>query len=363
VLPKIWRVSGVGSAEAVVHRAAALSEDVLFPAAPSTDCADQMPVSHLDALAEAGLYGLYGPVEAGGSGLDQASGLAVIETLARGCLTTAFVWLHHHGALGAVADSTTPGLRESWLEPMCRGTRRAGFAVGGILPGRPGVTARAVDGGWLLDGVLPWVTGWGLVDTVLVAAHGPDGAIVWAFVEPHASATLNWQRLRLVAVNASGTGTVRFVDHFVPAARITGLQPLDEWSGPGGRRPGADGDTAQRSRARGPHYQATISGAMAIGVAGRCCLLLGESRLDEELRRCRAALAEATGNDREALPAARAEASHLAVRAAAALVVATGSRSMLLDQHPQRLVREAAFLLAFGTRPPIPAELTRRLMG
>jgi hypothetical protein len=111
------------------------------------------------------------------------------------------------------------------------------------------------------------------------------------------------------------------------------------------------------------HYQATLSGALALGVAGRCCLLLGETSLDEELARCRTALVEAARFDREALPGARADASHLAVRGAGALVVATGSRSILLDQHPQRLVREAAFLLAFGTRPPIPAELTKRFLG
>ncbi|HEX3826777.1 MAG TPA: acyl-CoA dehydrogenase family protein [Sporichthyaceae bacterium] len=347
----------------MTNTATALSDELLFPTVVATDAADHVPVSHLDALADAGLYGLYGPVEAGGLGFDQPSSLAVIETLARGCLTTTFVWLHQHAAVNAVADSTTPGLREQWLKPMCRGERRAAFTVGGVLPGRPGVVATAVDGGWLLNGVLPWVTGWGLVDIILVAAHGPARSIVWAFVEPQASPTLTWQRLQLAAVNASVTGTVSFLDYFVPAEQVTSVQPLDEWSGPGGRRPGGDAGTVQISRARGVHYQATLSGALALGVAGRCCLLLGETSLDEELARCRTALVEAARFDREALPGARADASHLAVRGAGALVVATGSRSILLDQHPQRLVREAAFLLAFGTRPPIPAELTKRFLG
>jgi hypothetical protein len=41
------------------------------------------------------------------------------------------------------------------------------------------------------------------------------------------------------------------------------------------------------------------------------------------------------------------------------LTVALGSRSILIDQHPQRLAREALFLLVFGSRPPIRAELLR----
>jgi len=355
-----------------VAAAMALSDEILFPTALATDTGDRVPASHLDRLAQAGLYGLFGPVEAGGLGFDQVTGLQVIEALARGCLTTTFVWLHHHAALRAVADSATPGLRTARLESMCRGKWRAGFTVGGILPGRPGLEARAVDGGWLLNGVIPWVTGWGLVDVILVAAMGPDRTIVWALVDPLASPTLTWQRLRLVAVNASVTGAVQLHDHFVPHERVTGIQLLDEWAGPGGRLPGTgtdtgtDTDTGAETGAetgRGRHYQATLAGALALGVAGRCCLLLGEGPLDEELLACRSALTQAAQTERDALPAARAAASHLAVRAAAALVVATGSRSVLLDQHPQRLMREATFLLVFGTRPPIPAELTNRFMA
>ena len=51
----------------------------------------------------------------------------------------------------------------------------------------------------------------------------------------------------------------------------------------------------------------------------------------------------------------------LAMRAATALLVRTGSSGILLDQHAQRLVREAMFLCVFGSRPPIKAGLLARL--
>jgi alkylation response protein AidB-like acyl-CoA dehydrogenase len=82
--------------------------------------------------------------------------------------------------------------------------------------------------------------------------------------------------------------------------------------------------------------------------------LLRPSGLDAELDGCRAALDAATP---EALPAARAAASELAMRAATTLAVASGARSVLRDHHAQRLVREAMFLLVFGSRPPIKAAL------
>ena len=42
-------------------------------------------------------------------------------------------------------------------------------------------------------------------------------------------------------------------------------------------------------------------------------------------------------------------------------MVDAGSRAVLPDHHAQRLVREAAFLLVFGSRPAIRAALLRRL--
>ena len=48
-------------------------------------------------------------------------------------------------------------------------------------------------------------------------------------------------------------------------------------------------------------------------------------------------------------------------RAAGLLVLGHGSRSVLRDQHAQRLAREAMFLLVFGSRPAIRDALFERL--
>jgi hypothetical protein len=51
------------------------------------------------------------------------------------------------------------------------------------------------------------------------------------------------------------------------------------------------------------------------------------------------------------------------MQAAAALVAVQGSRAILVDEHPQRLAREALFLLVFASRPAIKERLSRRLTG
>ena len=63
------------------------------------------------------------------------------------------------------------------------------------------------------------------------------------------------------------------------------------------------------------------------------------------------------------MPAARAAASAFAFKAAGVLVAAAGSRAILTGEHPQRLAREALFLLVFGSRPAIKEQLSASLIA
>jgi alkylation response protein AidB-like acyl-CoA dehydrogenase len=93
---------------AILGLAAQIADEVLFPAAMAVDGADRVPAAHLDLLAARGLYGLAGPPDRGGLGADPVTASRVIETLAGGCLATAFVWLQHHGVVRWPSDHTLP---------------------------------------------------------------------------------------------------------------------------------------------------------------------------------------------------------------------------------------------------------------
>ena len=163
----------------VLAAARGLADDVLFPDAMRVDHLDAVPAAHLDALAAAGLYGAPVPVQAGGLGLDLGATCTVTEELASGCLATTFVWLQHRGlAMTLAADGTPAALRDRWLGPACLGQVRGGIALGGLIPGPPLLRARPAGGGWRLDGEAPWVTGWGLIDLLLVVARGPGDTVV-----------------------------------------------------------------------------------------------------------------------------------------------------------------------------------------
>jgi alkylation response protein AidB-like acyl-CoA dehydrogenase len=320
----------------VAAEAGRIADQILFPSALTTDAADLVPLSNLDALADAGLYGLAGPREAGGVDADFAATCQVIEILAGACLSTAFVWVQHHGAVRAVRFSDTPGLADEWLEPLCRGERRAGLALAGLLPGPPQLRATRAADGWRFTGTSPWVTGWGRIDVVHAAARDQDDTVVWALIDARATDTFHVEPpLDLVAIRSTATVRAHFDDHVVPAERVTGTLPLAE-------------------ARQGEPAVLRVHAALALGVAGRCCALIGPSPLDDELTSRRDTLDGATA---ETMAGARAAASELAVRAAAGLMVTVGSGSLLPDQHAQRLAREALFLLVFGSRPAVRAAL------
>jgi alkylation response protein AidB-like acyl-CoA dehydrogenase len=345
-------MSGMTGA-AAIRRATQIAEKTLFPAAMDVDAAERIPAEHFAALADAGLFGLAGPIEVGGLDADTATFARVIEVMSSGCLATTFVWLQHHSAVRALAASANAAVRGQWLESLCRGVCRAGIAIGGAQAGPPLLRARAVPGGYVLVGSAPWVTGWDMIDVIYTLAREDAGNIVAALLPARVSGTLTAARVPLVAVNASRTVELTFSGHFVPAELITGIVPHAQWL------------ARDASGLRG-------NGSLALGVGGRCCRLLtqladagnrpaaGAAPLAAELAARRAAL---DGADATSMPAARAAASAFAFQAAGVLVAAAGSHAITTSQHPQRLAREALFLLVFGSRPAIKDQLAALMIA
>jgi alkylation response protein AidB-like acyl-CoA dehydrogenase len=140
----------------LVVRARRLATDLLAPEASAVEAAGAVPLSHLDALAAAGLYGLTGPVGTGGAAAEPATVAAVVEELAAGDLATTFVWLQHLGVVGRLAAAGPPQLRSAFLADLCAGRLRAGIALQAALrPGPPAMRVHRDGGELVLDGAVP----------------------------------------------------------------------------------------------------------------------------------------------------------------------------------------------------------------
>lgn len=371
-----------------MEAATRVASDVLFPRAQQTDQALVVPRENLDALADAGLYGLAcpGPSQASGPAMRQ-----IQETLAGACGATYFVWAQHHSPVRMLAATTNDAMRQRWLGRLCRGQALAGVAFAYLRrPGPPAVAAQPSAEGWLVNGTAPFVTSWGLADLFVAVAATSDGRLVWFGLEGRATGSVRPSSpLTLSVLQATATVQLAFDRLVVGDEDVLRVESLTDWL----RRDRLA--TAQPS-------------AAALGLAQRCCDLLAQraqqapqvadaaAALTDELERCRDAsyaLADAlTGSpvplpvdvaspdeteggessQGEAGPAspgdgpgrqagggptpgdqldahldlmvqARAWCLDLAQRAALALVVAVGGRAMARDHPAQRLVREAAF--------------------
>ncbi len=330
-----------------VHRARRLADDLLFPAAVQVDSTGRLPVELLDTLAAQGFYALGGLPEWSPPSIpDAATHAAVIEAFAGGCLAAAFVWRQHVGALGALVRGENARLRTDLGPLLASGELRSGLAIGAATRvGPPSVRARRDRDGWLMTGTAPWFTGWGLVGVMLLAGRDQDDQLVLALVDLDDPA-ISADPMHLLAVQAGNTVTLQISSLSVPDERVVRVEPHARY---------LDRDAESL----------VANGFLATGVAGRAIALQDEpddarDALLGELRQVRAGLLNA---DAAGAPSARAASSELAVRAAARLAVHQGARSVLAGSHADRLLREAALLLTFGTRPGIRDRLLQRLAG
>jgi len=316
-----------------------LADDVLFERALDVDMSGEVPAQNLDLFRDAGFYGLWTPREVGGCGFDELERLPILEALAGGCLTTAFVWAQHGGgsANAARMPSGSP-LHERWARALATGQARSGVAFAHILRPEPCLFAERSGDGWVLRGVAPFVTGWGHIDAVLVAAHEAD-RLVWMLLPADEAPTLTSQRLRLAAVDSSVTVELHFDGHVVGHDDVVEVIDYEDWL------------SFYRTGLR-------TNGALMLGVAGRALKLLGPSPLDAELDAARTALQAA---EVEEMPDRRAQVGYIGVRATSALVSSVGGRAITLAHHAQRLAREALFLLVQGQTADIRSGHLRRL--
>ncbi|GAC1323459.1 MAG: hypothetical protein NVSMB13_03390 [Mycobacteriales bacterium] len=291
----------------------------------------------LAALAAAGLYGVMGPVEAGGLALPGFAARRVAELLSGADPQVWFLWYQHGPVVAMLAGSDNAGLAEQWLPELCSGRSMAGVAFSHLRSARPSITAAPGPQGLRLSGRQPWCTGWGLVDVILLGAVC-DEEVVFALVPARDGDGLqSTAPLPLAVMGGTSTVALHLDDYVVPEALVVARLPYADWFA-------AD-------LARNANVQPSTFG-VAMAALDRLAVAAPElaDQLGTSLARVRQAAyslvddvptAERT-DERLAL---RAQALLLAVEAATALVAARGGAGLSLADPAQRLLRAATFQL------------------
>ena len=330
----------------ILRRAQHIADTVLLPRAEETDRASEPPRDNLRVLAEAGLLGITSPREFGGSAVSGACQRAFTETLTAACGTTWFLMTQHLGACGMFAGSQNPALRERHLRDMAAGRHLVGVAFGHLR--RPGAMLRAdaAPGGYVLNGVAPWVTGWPLLHGVVYGATLPDERHVYVYapVDENAEAICSSRPLPLCAMNATATTEVCLRNLFVPESNWIKFSSREEM---------ARGDTNGIAGATAPPLGCARGALRVLRTAAEKrplpFLPATADALEAEIDACRSESlrwADGPKDVPEYKPGAlraRAWAIELGVRAAHMAVAASSGAANSLDHPAQRLFREAMF--------------------
>ena len=325
------------AAHPLVVRARELADGLLAPAAERVD-QEGVPAGHIEAIRRSGLLGVNAPVAYGGSAAPAAVVRETAEILAGACCSTWFVQTQHHTPVLTLAKTALP-VRERLLGPLARGELLSGVAYAHLrsYPRVPVRVRREADG-WRFSGTVPWYTGWGLNDVMLLAGVTEDDEALFAFVDAREQPGLRPSApMRLAALTASRTVSLDLDGLRVPEAAVALRTPYADWAAP---------DRLKTLNAN-PAVFGITEAALAL-VAEEYAAAL-RTRL-EEIRRRAYALADHAAPHEHAKErlALRAEAFTLMRTATTAAVVSGGGRAMALGHRAQRLAREGLFLLVQG---------------
>ncbi|MFF2084139.1 acyl-CoA dehydrogenase family protein [Nocardia sp. NPDC058176] len=319
--------------------------EIIAPRAVEVDVTE-VPRSHVEALREVGYFSWPVPAEHGGTPVPAEVKNAADNLLFGADPSTALALTQHAGPIGQILRSRTPaGL--ALLPALAAGERigGAGFAQIRHWPHGRSTIATKVEGGYRVDGVVRWLSGWGLVDTAWLGAvdeqHGTYVFGVADLTAPGITATA----LALAAVAGSRTVTLTLSRYFLPEEFVTEVVDIEEWKALDGTiHPNARGTATAAPQ---------VPSIGAIGLA-RAALTdaLAAFPGHEPLLRLRTELETAAGTPRPE-PFWRTQLDDIAVRATSAALVAGGGAGLLTDHIAQVRARAALFLQVRGLSPRV----------
>ena len=297
----------------------------------------------LQGMCDRGLMALKRPGEFGGPELPEPMFRDFQEECARTSGALSFLQTQHQSAVSLIAKGENETIKAEYLPQMANGDKLVGIGFSQLRrAGPPIMTATPTEGGYLLNGKVPWVTGFTFYPEFLVGAALPDGRALFAIVplETRASTLSISPPMLLAAMETALTVSVEFQNFFLPEDRVAFIKPAG-W--------------IQKS----DMINIALQGHFALGcaragidiveknAAAKPIPFLQETadKLLKEWSACHEATSEAQRAVEEETTQQRLEvrawAIDLAVRCAHAAITSSSGAANSLDHPAQRIYREA----------------------
>ncbi|AKG23534.1 cyclase family protein [Calothrix sp. 336/3] len=325
--------------------------DQVAPYRNQMDSQPELLLQGLQGLGKLELLALRVPQIWGGKQVNEATFGEFQELVARYSGALAFLQTQHQSAGGMLAASKNTWLQEKYLPHMGTGKILLGVGfsqlrrVSESLPSSSLSIAQQVEGGYQLNGIIPWITGWGLFTEFIVAATLPDGKAVFAIAplkntyQPSGGEIIFSAVADLAAMTATNTVSATLKNFFIPEKYVVSVQPAG-WI--------HENDKKNVLRATFLATGCALAGLDIIAAVAHSKSLpfIHDSfnLLQQELTDCRAAIRHtqtASPSDSEASLQLRAWAIDLAARIAHGAVTVSSGAANYQHHHAQTVYREA----------------------
>jgi alkylation response protein AidB-like acyl-CoA dehydrogenase len=330
----------------------------------------------LQGLCDLNLMALKCPKEYGGPGISEEDFRRFQEECSRASGALAFLQTQHQSATGLIAKSKNEALKAEYLPRMGNGEKLVGIGFSQLRRGGPPIMrAEETQGGYVLNGHVPWVTGWDYYPEFVVGATLPDGQALFAIAplqegmsgetavgrirQTEPTSIRISPIMRLAAMETPNTVTVDFEDFFVPNERVVFIQAATWIKNNDQINIALQGHFALGCAQAGLDILRTNADKKALPF-----LTEAHNALASELKECREetkkAQAQANEETTQERLNVRAWAIDLAVRCAHAAVTSSSGAANSINHPAQRVYREAlVFTVSAQTTEIMEATLRR----
>ncbi|MEO1691193.1 MAG: acyl-CoA dehydrogenase family protein [Cyanobacteria bacterium J06629_2] len=187
--------------------------------------AGKYPRKFMEQIGSLGGFAQTVAVDYGGTGIEIKTALQVIETVSQTCLSTGFISWCQIATAWYIQNGESEYLKQEVLPAVATGKSMAGTGLSNPMKHFAGIekialTATKTTGGYLVNGMLPWVSNLGEGHYLAIAAQIADSEDYMMGVVKEDFAGLAFKcNAHFIGLEGTGTYSCVFRDVFVP----------DEW--------------------------------------------------------------------------------------------------------------------------------------
>jgi len=170
------------------------------------------------------------PVEFGGLGLGRSASRESLKLISGACGVTAFTQQQMHAGGNFISPSKDEDLRRELLPQFASGENICGVGFSHLRRlGPPSVRAVETSEGFTINGVLPWISGWSLLDSFILGATVNDGTMIYCYtsIAEHKAHLTPGKPMQLSVLGASETIELAISDLKIPKRYVLSRNPPD----------------------------------------------------------------------------------------------------------------------------------------